>query len=189
MALSPELAALVDQAEAALLDARIMITQFKSSHAGKAQKIDHSDYMAVWGRAQSQPWTITPEEQTMLDRANVMTAGDFAAMHEAPGSGWNPSKTTLARGAQFSSATASARAISFAESVKAPTKDKSYYRKLWMRGGGSSARAECIAHAVSKNMALWQYKSWLWADEPRPATPGATPQARAWAEKVLKASA
>jgi hypothetical protein len=187
MALSPELAALVDQAEAALLDARIMITELKSSHAGKARKIDHSDYMAVWGRSQSQPWTITAAEQTMLDTASgVMSAGDFAAIITAPGDGWNPSAITRRKGAQFAAMGETARVASSA-AAKPPVKNKNYYQKASM--AGDTGRRECIAHAAEMGLAMWQYKNWLWKDEPRAATPGANPQAVAWAEKVLRASA
>jgi hypothetical protein len=185
MALSADLEELVSQCEATLLDAKIAITEFRAGHAGTPQKIDHDDYMAIWVRSQSQPWTITDKEQNILSTASgVVTSQDFASMHEAPGSSWNPSEATKRRGAAFAAMGETARAATFAKAT--PVKDKSYYRKLWMRGGGSAARAECVAHAASKNMALWQYKQWLWADEPRPATPGATPSAIAWAERQLR---
>jgi hypothetical protein len=188
MALSPELEALVVQAEGVLIDARIALAQFKSSHSGKAQRCDHTDYMSIWVRSQSQPWTVTDKEQAILSTATgIVTAEDFAALHEAPGSSWNPSEITRRKGAQFAAMGETARAATFAKAT--PVKDKKYYRQLWMRGGGSTARAECIAHAGSKNMALWQYRSWLWADEPRTLPPGATPSAIAWAEKVLRTSA
>jgi hypothetical protein len=184
MALSAELEALVGQAETALLDARILLSEFRSTNAGKPQRCDHSSYMSVWRRAQSQPWTVTPEEQTMLDTARVMTSEDFATVCVGPGDDWNPSAITRRKGAQFAALGEAQRTATFAKAP--PVKDKAYYRKLWMRGGGSSARAECIAHAASKSMALWQYKSWLWADEKKPMPPGATPQAVAWAERQLK---
>jgi hypothetical protein len=79
------------------------------------------------------------------------------------------------------------RVATFAEALKPPVKDKAYYRKASM--GGCIGRAEVVAHAAEMNLPMWQYKSWLWADEPRAATPGANPQAVAWAEKVLRASA
>jgi cell wall-associated NlpC family hydrolase len=187
MPLSPELSALVDQAEATLIDARIALTEFRSANSGTPQKIDHSDYMAIWVRSQSQPWTVTDKEQAILSTATgIVTADDFATLHEAPGSSWNPSAATKRRGREFAAMGEAARAATFAKAT--PVKDKKYYRQLWMRGGGSTARAECIAHAGSKNMALWQYKSWLWADEPRAATPGATPSAVAWAERQLRSA-
>jgi hypothetical protein len=185
MALSPELAALVDQAEAALLDARIMITELKSSHAGKAQRCDHTTYMGVWRRAQSQPWTITPEEQTMLDRARVMTAEDFATLHEAPGDPWNPSEATKRRGREFSAMGEKARLASSAPPPP-PVKDKRYYQKASM--AGYVGQQECAAHAAEMNLPMFQYKTWLWRDEPKQATPGATPSAVAWAEKQLRSA-
>jgi hypothetical protein len=188
MALSPDLERLVNDAEGVLLDARIALTEFRAGHAGTPQKIDHDDYMAIWVRSQSQPWTVTDKEQAILSTATgIVTAEDFAALHEAPGSSWNPSEITRRKGAQFAAMGETARAATFAKAT--PVKDKKYYRQLWMRGGGSTARAECIAHAGSKNMALWQYKSWLWADEPRAPTPGAHPSAVAWAERQLKGAA
>jgi hypothetical protein len=162
-----------------------MITELKSSHAGKARKIDHSDYMAVWGRAQSMPWTITAAEQTMLDTASgVMSAQDFAAIITAPGDDWNPSAITRRKGAAFAAMGEAARTATFAEALKPPVKDKAYYRKASM--SGCIGRAEVVAHAASKSMSMREYKNWLWKDEPRPATPGATPQAVAWAERQLR---
>ncbi len=184
MALSAELSALVDQAEATLIDARIALSQFKSANSGKAQRCDHSTYMSAWGRAQSQPWTITAAEQQMLDTATgVMTSQDFAAICVGPGDGWNPSDITRRKGAAFAAMGETARVASSA-AAKPPVKNKNYYQKASM--AGDTGRRECIAHAAEMGLAMWQYKNWLWKDEPRAATPGANPQAVAWAERQLR---
>jgi hypothetical protein len=143
--------------------------------------------MALWGRQQSQPWSLSDAEREILSTATgVMTADDFATLHEAPGDSWNPSEATKRRGSQFASMGETARVASSA-AAKPPVKDRRYYQKASM--AGCIGRAEVVAHAASKSMSMREYKNWLWKDEPRPATPGATRQAVAWAERQLRTSA
>lgn len=133
--------------------------------------------------------TITALEQAMLDAQGPVNGVQHCAAfaQNAPGSAWNPTPQARQKAGQFASVANDRRVATYAAQHAAPAKNKQYYRVKW--SSSTEGRKECEAHAAALKMTLPQYREWLWADSPRPATPGAHSSHQAWAQKVLRQSA
>ncbi|MEA5448508.1 hypothetical protein VB780_08020 [Leptolyngbya sp. CCNP1308] len=187
MPLSPETQSLIDQTEAALLNARVQLSQFQAASTGQAQRLTHDDYVALLARSQKMPWTLTASEQAQLDASGPINGMQLNAQFPACGDAWNPGKAAREKATAFASVADQRRVATYAAEHAAPVKDRRYYRVKW--GSGDTGRAECSQHAASLKMTLPQYRDWLWADTPSTPTPGAHSSHQAWARRALGGAA